>query len=87
MHEHELANTLKKLARGTVEQQKPTDVFIAVVEKASPLTIRISDKFTLDSSFLHICAGALPLAKNDTVALLRAAGGQTWVVLDKVVIP
>lgn len=76
--------TIKKIVRQTVAQSKPADIIYGEVLSKSPLEVQISSKLTLDDDALHVCASAV-FSAGDTVALIRAPGGQDFLLIDKVV--
>ncbi|MCI8363389.1 MAG: DUF2577 domain-containing protein [Eubacterium sp.] len=78
---------IKKISMDAYRASKPCDIITGVVAEGKPLRIKISDKTTLDDDFLMITQSAFKanLVKGDKVALIRACGGQKYLVIDKVV--
>lgn len=82
-----LAQLIKKLALDAVQASKPCDIVTGVVAGAAPLKIKISEKVTLDRDFFILTQRGkeAELKKGDEIVLLRADGGQKYLILDKVV--
>lgn len=82
-----LNQLIKKLAIEAVRASKPCDIVMGTVADAAPLKIKISSKVTLDSDFFVLTKTAeeREMKKGDEIVLLRANGGQRYLVLDKVV--
>ncbi len=79
--------SIKKIAMDAYRAGKPCDIITGIVVEAKPLRIKISDKAILDGDFLMITktASEAGLKEGDKVALVRASGGQKYLVIDKVV--
>lgn len=79
--------SIKKIAMDAYRAGKPCDIIMGIVVEAKPLRIKISDKAILDDDFLMITqtVSEAGLEKGDKVALIRAGGGQKYLVIDKVV--
>lgn len=82
-----LPQLIKKLALDAVQASKPCDIVTGVVADTDPLKIKISDKVTLDRDFFILTQRTreAELKKGDEIVLLRADGGQKYLILDKVV--
>lgn len=80
-----ITSLIKQIARDDRIASKPADIIIGTVVKSSPLSIKVSGKATLTSTFLWMCESGPSLSKGDKVALIRAQGGQRYLVIDKVV--
>lgn len=82
-----LNQLIKKLAVEAVRAGKPCDIVKGVIVSEKPIRVRVSEKVTLDSEFFDITAAAVKagLKKGDEVAMIRAAGGQRYLIVDKVV--
>lgn len=82
-----LNQLIKKLALDAVRTSKPCDIVKGVLTSEKPIRVRISEKVTLDSDFFYLTETAkrAGLNKGDEVAMIRAAGGQKYLVVDKVV--
>lgn len=81
---------IKKIAMDAYHAGKPCDIITGIVTETKPLRIKISDKVildVLDDDFLEITqtASEAGLEKGDKAALIRADGGQKYLVIDKVV--
>lgn len=78
---------IKKIAMDAYRAGNPCDFAIGLVTENKPLRIKISDKAILDGDFLVITktASEADLEKGDKVALIRAGGGQKYLIIDKVV--
>lgn len=78
---------IKKIAMDAYHAGKPCDIITGIVAEAKPFRIKISDKAILDDDFLIITktASEAGLEKGDKAALIRASGGQKYLVIDKVV--
>lgn len=95
-----LMGAIKQASMGAVEAGAPVAVRIGTVKSVSPLAVTVDQRLTLTSEFLLRTAATLPLKVTiggtdypvredlqvgDRVVLLRAQGGQQYVILDKVV--
>lgn len=82
-----LNQLIKKLAMDAVRASKPCDIIIGTVEQGNPMKIKLSEKVTLDSDYFYVTKTAKEcnLEKGNKVALIRANGGQKYLVVDKVV--
>lgn len=81
-------NTLiKRLAIAAVEQKQLSTFIVGSVVAASPLKIKINQKLFIDKEFFAMTQTAkdAKLKKGDKVALIRAYGGQSYLLIDKVV--
>ena len=78
---------IKQICREERQSSKPTDLVIGSVVKTNPLKIKVSPKITIDSDFFYACerVDTKKLKKGDSLAMLRAQGGQKYLVIDKVV--
>lgn len=81
----ELLDIIKKAAVDAVNASKPANICTGVVVSASPLKIQLEQRLTLTQDFLLVCDKASGIASGDVVLLIRAAGGQRYAVIDKVV--
>lgn len=81
-----LIEIIKKAAVDAVAASKPMSVVYGKVLSTSPLRIQVDQRLTLDDDFIVLTqtvSGAL--VPDDRVVMLMAQGGQSYVVLDKVV--
>ena len=83
---HNMINIIKQAAVEAVEASAPVQVLFGTVESASPLTVRVDQRFTLTKRFLLLTdtAQKAGLAIGDIVLLLRVQGGQKYVILDRI---
>ena len=84
-NQNNLVVLIKQLAREEREESKPCSFFIGEVVSTSPMKIKLSQKLIIDKKFMYVCENAKSVAKGDKVAVLRAQGGQKFLILDKVV--
>lgn len=75
-----LIQIIKQIARDERVASHPCDIMTGRVLSADPLEISISQKITLTKDFLLITqtASDAELAEGDTVAMIRASGGQKF---------
>ena len=78
---------IKKISMDVYRESKPCDVVVGIVTKTSPLKIKISQKLILTGEFLVETKTFREsgTAKGDMVAMVRMSGGQSYLLLDKVV--
>ncbi|GAB6107820.1 DUF2577 domain-containing protein [Fusibacter bizertensis] len=77
---------IKKAAVEAVVASKPMNMAFGKVVGASPFKIQIDQQLTLDEDFLVFTQrGKESLEVGDKVVMLVAQGGQSYLVLDKVV--
>lgn len=77
---------IKQAAIEAVEASKPTKVIYGTVISASPLSIKLDQKFTIPAEFVVLpkrIAGEVFFV-GDKVIMLQEQGGQRYVLLDKV---
>lgn len=81
-----LLDVIKEAGAGAVEEGNPVAVIFGIVEKKSPLEVRLSQTLTLTEDFFVFTedAGRKILEQGDKLILLRVQGGQSYVVLDRV---
>lgn len=81
-----LIETIKKAAVEAVAASKPVAIVYGKVTSVSPLMIQVDQKRTLDDDFIILTQTvAGTLMAGDRVVMIMAQGGQSYVVLDKVV--
>lgn len=81
-----LIETIKKAAIEAVAASKPVAIEYGRVTSVSPLKIQLDQKRTLDDDFIVLTQTvAGTLIAGDRVVMIMAQGGQSYVVLDKVV--
>ena len=75
-----LSNTIKQLAKQTVEAAVPMSVMFGVVNTVSPLTILVDNRFQVSGAAIVLPRGMV-LEAGDKVILLRNAGGQQFIIM------
>ena len=78
---------VKRAALEAVRASKPCSVTYGTVTATEPLEIAVDQKLTLRASQLlltYAVRGELALQRGEKVLLLRADGGQQYIVLDRV---
>ena len=82
-----LVQLVKRIAIEAVNASKPCDYIIGTVTKENPLEIKISQSITIDEDFLCLIQSIIenPLKQGEKVLMFRKAGGQEYVVIDRVV--
>jgi len=96
-----LVELVKQIGVGAVDAGQPVAVLYGEVTKINPLEVVVEQRLTLSEDFLLVpesltryvqTVGGTTieirqgLVAGDSVALLRAQGGQRFLILDKVVI-
>lgn len=79
---------LKQINKGVKDNSQDVAFYYGKVIETNPLQIQVDQRFILDDDFLVLTstvATSNVLQKEDKVILLRAQGGQQYIVLDKVV--
>ncbi|MCT4597481.1 MAG: DUF2577 domain-containing protein [Vallitalea sp.] len=79
---------LKQINKGVKDSSQDVTVYFGEVIQTNPVNIQVDQRFILDEDFLiltNTVTGKDMLQKEDKVILLRAQGGQQYIVLDKVV--
>lgn len=82
-----LSTLIKRLAVAAVEQKQLSTFIVGNVVSTNPLKIKINQKLFIDKEFFTMTqtAKTAALKKGDKVALIRAYGGQSYLLIDKVV--
>lgn len=95
-----LIDSFKKIAANTADAADPVAVLFGTVIRTDPLAVSVDQRFELSEDFLIQTEATSELKvtingvdqvvrrglqSNDKVVLLRAQGGQQYVVLDRVV--
>lgn len=81
-----MTQLIKKAAIEAVEASKPSDLIFGKVIKTSPLSVNVDLKLTLDEEFVYTTyAYSKIMQDNDNVVMIRAKGGQKYLIIDKVV--
>ncbi|GMQ62357.1 DUF2577 domain-containing protein [Vallitalea maricola] len=79
---------LKQINQGVKDNSQDVTFYYGQVIKIHPLQIQVDQRFILDEDFLVLTSTVTvnnALHIGDKVVLLRAQGGQQYIVLDKVV--
>ncbi|MCT4542829.1 MAG: DUF2577 domain-containing protein [Vallitalea sp.] len=79
---------LKQINKGVKDNSQDVAFYYGQVIETKPLQIQVDQRFILDGDFLVLTSTVATddfLLKGDKVILLRAQGGQQYIVLDKVV--
>lgn len=80
---------IKRIAKDTIENDKPTRLMYGKVTSVSPLKVNIEQRMEIDRRFLviveRLTKGDDKLRVGDKVALLREQGGQKFLIIDRVV--
>ncbi|WP_113673231.1 DUF2577 domain-containing protein [Vallitalea guaymasensis] len=79
---------LKQINQGVKDNSQDVTFYYGQVIEIHPLKIQVDQRFILDEDFLVLTSTVAvnnSLHIGDKVVLLRAQGGQQYIVLDKVV--
>lgn len=69
-----------------VQASKPSDLVFGKIISTNPIRVTIDQKLTLSEEFVFITyAYSQIMQVNDSVVMLRAQGGQKYLIIDKVV--
>lgn len=69
-----------------VQASKPSDLVFGKIMSTDPLKISVDQKLTLSDEFVFTTyAYSLIMQVNDSVVMIRAQGGQKYLIIDKVV--
>lgn len=80
---------LKQINQGVKDNSQDVTFYYGQVIEIHPLQIQVDQRFILDEDFLVLTSTVAvnnSLHIGDKVVLLRAQGGQQYIVLDKVVV-
>jgi hypothetical protein len=81
-----LTQLIKKAAIEAVEAGKPSDLIFGKVISTNPLRVNVDQKLTLNEEFVFVTYAYQQLMQdNDNVVMIRAKGGQKYLIIDKVV--
>lgn len=82
-----LVQVLKQVSKEEREASKPCDITMGIVYSVEPLKVKISQKLLLTDEFLIKTTyfDSLDILIGDNVVMIRAQGGQKFLLLDKVV--
>ncbi|MCT4686351.1 DUF2577 domain-containing protein [Vallitalea sp.] len=79
---------LKQINQGVKDNSQDVAFYYGQVIETYPLQIQVDQRFILDEDFLVLTSTVAvnnSLQIGDKIILLRAQGGQQYIVLDKVV--
>lgn len=79
---------IKRVAIAAVNSQKLTDIVYGTVVSTSPLKVQIDQKLILEEVHLKLTSVVKDygLIQGDKVTMIRAHGGQQYVIMDKEVV-
>lgn len=82
-----LVQVLKQVSKEEREASKPCDIIMGTVYSVEPLKVKISQKLLLTDEFLIKTTyfDSLDILIGDNIVMIRAQGGQKFLLLDKVV--
>lgn len=77
---------IKKASTGAVDAGNPVAVLYGTVAKINPLEVNVDQRFILTEDFFVLpeSVAQKELKPGNTLLLLRVQGGQSYVVLDRV---
>ena len=82
MHDaKDLLRVIKQAAMEAVAASNPVAVCMGTVSGVSPLRIKVAQKLTLSGSQILKCREIGNLKEKDNVVLIRAQGGQKYIIL------
>ena len=82
MHDaKDLLGVIKQAAVEALAASNPTAVCTGTVMRVSPLKIKVGQKLTLSPKQLILCREIGTLNEKSSVVLLRAQGGQKYIIL------
>ena len=84
----DILKLMKKIAIDAVNSQKPTDIVYGTVVSTSPLKVQIDQKLILEEVHLKLTQVVKDygLIQGDKVTMIRASGGQQYLIIDKEVV-
>ena len=82
-----LTQLIKKIAEDARKAAKPCNIVIGTVLKVTPLKIKVNQKLILTGEFLYLTetVSDKKISKDDKVVMIRADGGQKYLVVDRMV--
>jgi hypothetical protein len=82
-----LTQLIKKIAEDARKAAKPCTIVIGTVLKTDSPKIKVNQKLILTDEFLYFTetASKSKLKKGDKVVMIRADGGQKYLVVDRMV--
>lgn len=82
-----LTQLIKKIAEDARKAAKLCNIVIGTVLKVKPLKIKVNQKLILTGEFLYLTetVSDKKLSKDDKVVMIRADGGQKYLVVDRMV--
>ena len=84
----DILKLIKKIAIDAVNSQKLTDIVYGTVISTSPLKVQIDQKLILEEVHLKLTQVVKDygLIQGDKVTMIRASGGQQYLIIDKEVV-
>ncbi|BAK46134.1 hypothetical protein CXIVA_01670 [Clostridium sp. SY8519] len=85
-----IIKVIKQIALQAYQAAKPADLILGTIDSLDPLKVMVSEKLRLSEAFLliphqvKILIKSGELKKGDTVVMLMQAGGQRYLLIDKV---
>ncbi|MGE7916334.1 DUF2577 domain-containing protein [Lysinibacillus xylanilyticus] len=81
----DILKLIKKIAIDAVNSQKLTDIVYGTVISTSPLKVQIDQKLILEEVHLKLTQAVKDsgLIQGDKVTMIRAHGGQQYLIIDK----
>ncbi|MFD0712852.1 DUF2577 domain-containing protein [Paenibacillus sp. GCM10027626] len=95
-----LVDVMKKISVGAVEASSPAAIYYGTIISTDPLKVNVDQRFNLPKDFLVVPETLMEykaviggqevvirrgLETGDHVVMLRAPGGQQYILLDRVV--
>lgn len=79
---------IKRVAIAAVNSQKLADIVYGTVVSTSPLKVQIDQKLILEEVHLKLTSVVKDygLIQGDKITMIRAHGGQQYVIMDKEVV-
>lgn len=84
-----MIDTIKRCALEAVENSDPVRLLFGSVVSVNPISVKIDQKYTLPKEFILLTKTVFEsgLESGDRVILIQVQGGQTYIIIDKVVQP
>lgn len=81
-----LGDTIKKMAKESVDRGMPADFVFGIVTAVSPVVVRIDERFDIYEEYGQIIIPKefRPMQKvGEKIVLFRKAGGQSYLVMGR----
>jgi len=84
----DILNLIKRVAIDAVNSQKLTNIVYGTVVSTSPLKVQIDQKLILEEAHVKVTRAVKDygLTQGDIVTMIRAHGGQQYLIIDKEVV-